>query len=64
MFYLQVRNHPVKAQPSDQSGSVILAKEPVLQVNFNPLEVILFYRIIVIWHKGYFLVQTILNLYI
>ncbi|PIN27199.1 tRNA (guanine(26)-N(2))-dimethyltransferase [Handroanthus impetiginosus] len=29
-----VKNHPVKAQPSDQAGSVILAKEPVLQANF------------------------------
>ncbi|XP_059293841.1 tRNA (guanine(26)-N(2))-dimethyltransferase 1-like isoform X1 [Lycium ferocissimum] len=30
-----VKNHPVKAQPSDQAGSVILAKEPVLQANFS-----------------------------
>ncbi|KAK0585186.1 hypothetical protein LWI29_024439 [Acer saccharum] len=29
-----VKNHPVKAQPADQSGSVILAKEPTLQANF------------------------------
>ncbi|MED6180109.1 hypothetical protein PIB30_007267 [Stylosanthes scabra] len=29
-----VKNHPVKAQPEDQPGSVILAKEPVLQANF------------------------------
>ncbi|KAI3500639.1 hypothetical protein L1887_36463 [Cichorium endivia] len=29
-----VKNHPVKAQSPDQSGSVILAKEPVLQANF------------------------------
>ncbi|KAI9120831.1 hypothetical protein K1719_007864 [Acacia pycnantha] len=29
-----VKNHPVKAQPPDQPGSVILAKEPVLQANF------------------------------
>ncbi|KAL6994114.1 methylamine--glutamate N-methyltransferase [Sarracenia purpurea var. burkii] len=29
-----VKNHPVKAQPADQAGSVILAKEPVLQANF------------------------------
>ncbi|XP_057769846.1 tRNA (guanine(26)-N(2))-dimethyltransferase 2-like isoform X2 [Salvia miltiorrhiza] len=29
-----VKNHPVKAQPAEQAGSVILAKEPVLQVNF------------------------------
>ncbi|XP_009624965.1 tRNA (guanine(26)-N(2))-dimethyltransferase 1-like isoform X3 [Nicotiana tomentosiformis] len=29
-----VKNHPVKAQPSNQAGSVILAKEPVLQANF------------------------------
>ncbi|CBI16939.3 hypothetical protein AAG906_013372 [Vitis piasezkii] len=29
-----VKNHPVKAQQPDQSGSVILAKEPVLQANF------------------------------
>ncbi|XVE78574.1 hypothetical protein DITRI_Ditri13aG0156800 [Diplodiscus trichospermus] len=28
-----VKNHPVKAQPADQPGSVILAKEPV-QANF------------------------------
>ncbi|KAK6128605.1 hypothetical protein DH2020_037648 [Rehmannia glutinosa] len=30
-----VKNHPVKAQPPDQAGSVILAKEPVLQANFT-----------------------------
>ncbi|XP_009762272.1 tRNA (guanine(26)-N(2))-dimethyltransferase 1-like isoform X1 [Nicotiana sylvestris] len=30
-----IKNHPVKAQPSDQAGSVILAKEPVLQANFS-----------------------------
>ncbi|KAK4417567.1 putative tRNA (guanine(26)-N(2))-dimethyltransferase 2 [Sesamum alatum] len=29
-----VKNHPVKAQPPDQAGSVILSKEPVLQANF------------------------------
>ncbi|XAR51626.1 tRNA (guanine(26)-N(2))-dimethyltransferase [Bertholletia excelsa] len=29
-----VKNHPVKAQSPDQAGSVILAKEPVLQANF------------------------------
>ncbi|KAK9115782.1 hypothetical protein Sjap_014729 [Stephania japonica] len=29
-----VENHPVKAQPSDQPGSVILAKEPTLRANF------------------------------
>ncbi|KAL3844577.1 hypothetical protein ACJIZ3_001980 [Penstemon smallii] len=29
-----VKNHPVKTQPPDQAGSVILAKEPVLQANF------------------------------
>ncbi|KAF7803101.1 putative tRNA (guanine(26)-N(2))-dimethyltransferase 2 isoform X1 [Senna tora] len=29
-----VKNHPVKAQPPDQPGSVILAKEPVLEANF------------------------------
>ncbi|KAF8408237.1 hypothetical protein HHK36_007383 [Tetracentron sinense] len=29
-----VKNHPIKAQLPDQSGSVILAKEPVLQANF------------------------------
>ncbi|XP_031251780.1 probable tRNA (guanine(26)-N(2))-dimethyltransferase 2 isoform X2 [Pistacia vera] len=29
-----VKNHPVKAQPPDQPGSIILAKEPVLQANF------------------------------
>ncbi|XP_022880647.1 probable tRNA (guanine(26)-N(2))-dimethyltransferase 2 [Olea europaea var. sylvestris] len=30
-----VKNHPVKAQPPDQAGSVILAKEPILQANFT-----------------------------
>ncbi|KAJ8648921.1 hypothetical protein MRB53_001944 [Persea americana] len=29
-----VKNHPVKAQPPEQSGSVILSKEPTLQANF------------------------------
>ncbi|XP_021905305.1 probable tRNA (guanine(26)-N(2))-dimethyltransferase 2 [Carica papaya] len=29
-----VKNHPVKAQPPDQPGSVILAKEPSLEANF------------------------------
>ncbi|XP_010260696.1 PREDICTED: probable tRNA (guanine(26)-N(2))-dimethyltransferase 2 [Nelumbo nucifera] len=29
-----VKNHPVKAQPPDQSGTVILSKEPTLQANF------------------------------
>ncbi|XP_077230244.1 tRNA (guanine(26)-N(2))-dimethyltransferase 2-like [Tasmannia lanceolata] len=29
-----IKNHPVKAQPPDQSGTVILAKEPTLQANF------------------------------
>lgn len=29
-----VKNHPVKAQAPDQSGSAILAKEPTLQANF------------------------------
>ncbi|XP_021816795.1 probable tRNA (guanine(26)-N(2))-dimethyltransferase 2 [Prunus avium] len=29
-----VKNHPVKPQPPEQSGTVILAKEPVLQANF------------------------------
>ncbi|XP_050228818.1 tRNA (guanine(26)-N(2))-dimethyltransferase 2-like [Mercurialis annua] len=29
-----VKNHPVKTQPRDQPGSVILAKEPVIQANF------------------------------
>lgn len=29
-----VKSHPVKAQAPDQSGSVILAKEPTLQANF------------------------------
>ncbi|KAK7365007.1 hypothetical protein VNO80_13757 [Phaseolus coccineus] len=29
-----VKNHPVKPQPADQPGSIILAKEPVLQANF------------------------------
>ncbi|KVH92665.1 tRNA (guanine(26)-N(2))-dimethyltransferase [Cynara cardunculus var. scolymus] len=31
---MNVKTHPVKAQSPDQSGSVILAKEPVLQANF------------------------------
>ncbi|KAK6129003.1 hypothetical protein DH2020_037257 [Rehmannia glutinosa] len=31
---VEVKNHPVKAQPPDQAGSVILAKEPDLQANF------------------------------
>ncbi|CAN1765276.1 Probable tRNA (guanine(26)-N(2))-dimethyltransferase 1 [Linum perenne] len=30
----EIKNHPVKAQGPDQSGTVILAKEPVLQANF------------------------------
>ncbi|XP_071735108.1 tRNA (guanine(26)-N(2))-dimethyltransferase 2-like [Rutidosis leptorrhynchoides] len=29
-----IKNHPVKAQQPEHSGSVILAKEPVLQANF------------------------------
>ncbi|KAK9272924.1 hypothetical protein L1049_003303 [Liquidambar formosana] len=29
-----VKNHPVKSQPPDLAGSVILSKEPVLQANF------------------------------
>lgn len=29
-----VKNHPVKVQPPDQPGSVILAQEPVLNANF------------------------------
>ncbi|KAK7316273.1 hypothetical protein VNO77_35188 [Canavalia gladiata] len=29
-----IKNHPVKPQPADQPGSIILAKEPVLQANF------------------------------
>ncbi|KGN52527.1 probable tRNA (guanine(26)-N(2))-dimethyltransferase 2 [Cucumis sativus] len=29
-----VKNHPVKTQPEDQAGSIILAKEPVLEANF------------------------------
>ncbi|XP_030452207.1 tRNA (guanine(26)-N(2))-dimethyltransferase 2-like [Syzygium oleosum] len=29
-----VKSHPVKEQPPDQSGSVILAKEPAFQANF------------------------------
>ncbi|KAL3526623.1 hypothetical protein ACH5RR_011279 [Cinchona calisaya] len=29
-----VKNHPVKSQPPEQAGSVILVKEPVLQANF------------------------------
>lgn len=31
-FFCQVKNHPVKAQAPDQAGSVILAKEPTLEV--------------------------------
>ncbi|GAB4826487.1 hypothetical protein Ancab_033382 [Ancistrocladus abbreviatus] len=30
-----VKNHPVKAQPLDQPGSLILSKEPELQANFT-----------------------------
>lgn len=30
-----VKNHPVKAQPADQSGTVILSEEPKLQANFS-----------------------------
>lgn len=30
-----IKNHPVKPQPPDQSGTVILAKEPTLQANFS-----------------------------
>ncbi|XP_039159510.1 probable tRNA (guanine(26)-N(2))-dimethyltransferase 2 isoform X3 [Eucalyptus grandis] len=30
----EVKSHPVKEQPSDQPGSVILAKEPAFQANF------------------------------
>ncbi|KNA04005.1 hypothetical protein SOVF_203710 [Spinacia oleracea] len=30
-----VKNHPVKPQPADQSGTVILSKEPELQANFT-----------------------------
>lgn len=30
-----VKNHPVKPQPPDQSGTVILSKEPELQANFT-----------------------------
>ncbi|KAL5705982.1 methylamine--glutamate N-methyltransferase [Ranunculus cassubicifolius] len=30
-----VKNHPVKSQPSDQPGSVILSKQPILQANFT-----------------------------
>ncbi|CAN1246006.1 Probable tRNA (guanine(26)-N(2))-dimethyltransferase 2 [Linum grandiflorum] len=30
----EVKNHPVKPQPADQSGATILRKEPVLQANF------------------------------
>ncbi|KAI0497661.1 hypothetical protein KFK09_020894 [Dendrobium nobile] len=30
-----VKSHPVKVQPRDQSGSVILSKEPSLQANFS-----------------------------
>ncbi|KAJ8484875.1 hypothetical protein OPV22_017360 [Ensete ventricosum] len=29
-----VKNHPIKAQPPDKSGTVILSKEPKLQANF------------------------------
>ncbi|XP_021739408.1 probable tRNA (guanine(26)-N(2))-dimethyltransferase 1 isoform X1 [Chenopodium quinoa] len=30
-----VKNHPVKPQPADQSGTVILSKEPEIQANFT-----------------------------
>ncbi|GER45282.1 tRNA (guanine(26)-N(2))-dimethyltransferase, partial [Striga asiatica] len=30
-----VKSHPVKTQPEDQAGSVILAKEPVLQIEIQ-----------------------------
>ncbi|GER49286.1 tRNA (guanine(26)-N(2))-dimethyltransferase [Striga asiatica] len=30
-----VKSHPVKPQPEDQAGSVILAKEPILLANFT-----------------------------
>lgn len=30
-----VKSHPVKPQPADQSGTVILSKEPELQANFT-----------------------------
>lgn len=30
-----VKNHPVKAQPADQPGSIILSKEPEIQANFT-----------------------------
>lgn len=30
-----VKNHPVKPQPADQSGTMILSKEPTLQANFS-----------------------------
>lgn len=30
-----VKTHPVKAQPADMAGSIILSKEPVLQANFS-----------------------------
>ncbi|VFQ69307.1 unnamed protein product [Cuscuta campestris] len=30
-----VKNHPVKAQSPELSGSIILSKEPVLQANFS-----------------------------
>lgn len=47
----QVKNHPVKAQPPEQSGSVILAKEPTLQVHFyRSLYVILLILILPLFH--------------
>lgn len=32
---VQVKNHPIKPQPPDQSGTAILSKEPELQANFT-----------------------------
>lgn len=50
-LYMQIKNHPVKAQPSDQAGSVILAKEPVLQVNFDLLKCDLVLLNLYHWHR-------------
>lgn len=33
-FMSQVKNHPVKVQPPEQPGSVILSEEQTLQVSF------------------------------
>jgi hypothetical protein len=34
-FFLQVKDHPVKAQPADAPASIILSKQPKLEVWFD-----------------------------